>query len=66
MAAAVLFGVGWLVAKSWRAAFFTLAWAWAAVRVGFEAAHGPTRGQQIAGYQAELDRLRKENARLGG
>ena len=61
--AAVLFGIGFCVAKVFAVAFLAAAWSWTALRVGFEAAHGPTRGQELAALREEVEHLRSMAAR---
>lgn len=64
--AGALFGLGWITAKVFSVAWLCLAWSLAAVQTGYEAAHGPTRGQQIAMLTAEVAGLRDQVKRLGG
>jgi hypothetical protein len=66
LVAAVLFGIGWVVAKVAAVAWLCVTWSWAATATGWEAAHGPTRGQQIAALTARVEALAAENRRLGG
>lgn len=42
--AAVLFVVGWLIGKAFRAVWLLFAWAWAASKVGFKVAIGKDDG----------------------
>lgn len=62
----VIFGAFWLAAKAWMVAWRALTWCWAAGSLGWEAAHGPSRGQQIATLTAQVEHLLAENGRLGG
>jgi len=64
--ASVLFLAGFVTAKVFAVVWLSGSWTVAAVRVGFEAAHGPTRNQRYALMEAELSRLRAEVDRLGG
>jgi hypothetical protein len=64
--AAVLFAAGFVVAKVFAVVFLAGAWSLTAVQVGWESAHGPTRGQQIAALEAEIERLTAENSRFSG
>lgn len=64
--AAVLFGAGWVAAKGFAVAWLGLAWSATAVRVGWQAAHGPSRASRLATLTAERDRWREEARRLGG
>ena len=64
--AGVLFSIGWLAAKAFSVAWLAFTWCWAAVSVGWEAAHGPSRSQQIASLTAEVEGLREAVTRLGG
>jgi hypothetical protein len=64
--AGALFGLGWVVAKVFGVLWLAFTWSWAAVGVGWEAAHGPSRGQQIATLTAQLDHYRAEATRLNG
>ena len=63
LAAAVLFGIGWTVAKVLAVAFLAAAWSWTALRVGWESAHGPSRGQELAALREEVRHLREIAAR---
>ena len=38
--AGALFGLGWLVAKTFAVAWLGVTWCWAAVGVGWQAGHG--------------------------
>ena len=64
--ATILFGIGFATAKVFAVLFLSGAWSVTALRVGYEAAHGPTRSQQIETLTAEVERLKAENFRLGG
>ena len=64
--AGVLFGAGWLAAKAFAVVWLAGTWSWTAVGVGWQSAHGPSRGQQIASLSAEVERLTAEVRRLGG
>lgn len=64
--AGALIGIGWLAAKVLAVVWLALGWSWTAVGVGWEAAHGPSRGQQIAALSAEVQALRDQVKRLGG
>jgi hypothetical protein len=55
-----------VVAKTFAVLWFAFTWCLAAVGVGWQAGHGPSRGQRIAGQAAEIDRLRAELHRFGG
>lgn len=61
----LLFAAGWLAAKAFRVLFFSGAWAWAAMAVGWRQARGePPRGPSAEQLLAENDALRKELARI--
>jgi hypothetical protein len=64
--AAVLFGLGWLVAKVFAVAWLALTWSWTAVRLGWEAQHGPSRRQRIAALEAEREELQARLSRFSG
>jgi hypothetical protein len=64
--AGALFGAGWVAAKAFAVAWLALTWSWAAVGVGWQAGHGPSRAQQRAGLEAEILRLRAELSRFSG
>lgn len=64
--AGALFGLGWLAAKAFAVIWLASTWSWTAVGVGWQAAHGPSRGQQIAALTAEVSALRDQVKRLGG
>lgn len=64
--AAVLFGAGWLAARTFAVLWLAATWAFTAVRVGWQAAHGPSRAQRLAAMTAEIEDLRTRLARLGG
>jgi hypothetical protein len=60
-----LFGAGWLVAKLFTVTWFVLAWLYMAVDEGWRAARGTGRpAPDVSVLQAEIARLRAENARL--
>lgn len=67
----VLFGAGWLVAKAFAVGWLGLAWAFTAVRLGWEHAQVVTAAPRLsrreqADLLAENDRLRLEVARQSG
>jgi hypothetical protein len=64
--AGALFGLGWLTARVFAVAWLALTWSWAAASEGWEASHGPSRGQQIMALNAEVEGLREKVRRLGG
>lgn len=66
VAAALLFGVGWVLARVFAVLWLAFAWSWTAVRVGWTTAHGPSRGSQLETLKAERDHWREEARRLGG
>jgi hypothetical protein len=66
LVAAVLFGLGWVTSRAFAVLWLAFAWSWTAVRVGWEAEHGPSRGRQIKAQTAEIEDLRARLARLGG
>lgn len=66
LVAGLLFGLGWAAAKLFAVAWLALCWSWTAVRVGWQAAHGPSRAQRIAVMTKEIETLRTQLARLGG
>lgn len=45
--AAVLFGLGWLVAKVFTVLWLALTWSWAAIALGWREARSPTRGEVV-------------------
>lgn len=47
LVAGVLFGVGWVAAKAFEVLWLAVTWSWTAVRVGWESAHGPSRGKRL-------------------
>jgi hypothetical protein len=66
-----LFGLGWLVAKLFAVCWLTLAWAFTAVRVGWEHAHLQAAVPKISVHEraellSENESLRAEVARLSG
>jgi len=63
--AAVLFGLGWVTSRAFAVLWLAFAWSWTAVRVGWEAEHGPSRGRQITSLTAERDHWRDAAKRLG-
>ena len=64
--AGVLFGLGWLIAKLFGVMWFALAWLYMAADEGWRAARGSGRpAPDLTALQAEVERLRRENARLG-
>lgn len=64
--AGALFGIGWLAAKAFAVVWLAGTWSWTAVGVGWQSAHGPSRGQQITALSAEVQALRDQVKRLGG
>ena len=64
--AAVLFGLGWCAARLFAVLWLAVTWAFTAVRVGWQAAHGPSRAARLAAMTAEIEDLRTRLARLGG
>jgi len=64
--AAVLFGLGWVTSRVFAVLWLGFIWSWTAVRVGWEAEHGPSRGRRLAAQEAELEALRAQVKRLGG
>ena len=64
--AAVLFGMGWVAARVFAVLWLAFTWSWAAVSVGWAAAHGPSRAQQIAALTAEVAELRTQLGRFSG
>jgi hypothetical protein len=65
LVAAVLFGLGWVTSRAFALLWLVFAWSWTAVRVGWEAEHGPSRGRQITSLTAERDHWREAAKRLG-
>ena len=63
--AAVLFGLGWVTSRVFAVLWLAFAWSGTAVRVGWEAEHGPSRGRQISSLTAERDHWRDAAKRLG-
>ncbi len=62
---AILFAIGWLIAKTLKGFFYCFAWTFAAVAVGWRQARGePAGGPTMEQLLRENDALRKENARL--
>jgi hypothetical protein len=65
LAGGLLFAAGWLAARAFRILFFSGAWAWAAMAVGWRQARGePSRGPSAEQLLAENEALRKELARI--
>lgn len=61
----LLFVIGWVLAKSWRVAFFAGAWCAVAVRTGWRQAQGkPLSQPSLEKVLAENARLRAELARV--
>lgn len=59
------FVLAWLVAKAFGVVWFALAWCYMACDEGWRSARGTARpGPDLSAMQAEIDRLRAENARL--
>ena len=64
---AFFFAIAWLVAKAFGVVWFALAWCYMAADEGWRSARGTGRpAPDVAAMKAEIDRLRMENARLGG
>ena len=66
LVAALLFGLGWVAARVFAVAWLAVTWSFTAVRVGWQAAHGPSRASRLAAMTAEIEDLRTRLARLGG
>lgn len=64
--AGVLFGLGWLAARVFAVLWLALTWSATAVRVGWKAAHGPSRAQRLEAMTAEIEDLRTRLARFSG
>ena len=64
--AGLLFGLGWVLAKVFAVLWLCFTWSWAAVRVGWQSGHGPSRAQQIAALMGQVEHLSAEVHRLGG
>ena len=64
--AGVLFGLGWVTAKAFGVLWLVLTWSWAAVGVGWQAAHGPSRRQQLAAALELAEHWETVAHRLGG
>ena len=61
----VLFGIGWLAARTLKVLLYTFAWSWAAMSVGWRQARGEAaRLPDTAELLRENDALRKELARI--
>ena len=63
--AAVLFGIGWVTARVFAVVWLSAMWCGVAVREGWRASHGPSRGQQVAALTAQVDELETRLRRLG-
>lgn len=63
--AAVFFGLGWVVAKAFEVLWLALTWSWTAVRVGWEAGHGPSRRKQLEVAQELAEHWETVAKRLG-
>jgi len=66
LVAGVLFGLGWVTSRVFAILWLACIWSWTAVRVGWEAEHGPSRGRRLAAQESELEDLRAQVKRLGG
>ena len=64
--AAVLFGLGWIVARVFAVLWLGAMWCGVAVREGWRASHGPSRSQRLAAQAAELEELRTQLGRFSG
>jgi hypothetical protein len=61
----LLFGVGWVVAKTFAVAFLSSAWCFSAVKMGWRTARGePLSQPDLEEVLAENQRLRAELARV--
>ena len=61
--AGFFFCLGWVAAKVFAVAWLAASWSFVAVREGWRASHGPSRGQQLAALAAEVEHLRAMAAR---
>jgi hypothetical protein len=64
--AAVLFGLGWLSARVFAAAWLAVMWAGVAVREGWRASHGPSRKAQLAALTAQVEEQKIQLSRFAG
>jgi hypothetical protein len=64
--AAVLFGIGWVTARVFTVAWFSVMWCGVAVREGWRASHGPSRKAQVAALTAQVAEQKTQLRRLGG
>lgn len=63
--AAVLFGLGWVVARTLGIVWLAVMWCGVAVREGWRASHGPSRSQREASMAAEIRELKTQLGRFG-
>ena len=64
--AAVLFGIGWIVARIFAVLWLAFMWSSVAIREGWRASHGPSRAQQIETLQDQITQLKVELGRFVG
>ncbi len=64
--AAVLFGLGWIVARVFAVLWLAAMWCGVAVREGWRASHGPSRSQQVAALTAQVAELETRLSRFSG
>ena len=63
--AAVLFGLGWVTARAFAIVWLAASWCWVAVREGWRASRGPSRGARLETQAAEIHDLRTRLQRFG-
>ena len=63
--AGALYGLGWVTARAFAIVWLAASWCWVAVREGWRASRGPSRGRQITSLTAERDHWRDAAKRLG-
>ena len=64
--AAVLFGLGWVMARVFSVLWLAAMWSGVAVREGWRASRGPSRSQRLASQSAQIAELETRLRRSGG
>ena len=65
LVAGALYGLGWVTARLFAVVWLAASWCWVAVREGWRASRGPSRGARLETQAAEIHDLRTRLARFG-
>jgi hypothetical protein len=65
LVAGALYGLGWVTARAFALVWLAASWCWVAVREGWRASRGPSRGARLETQAAEIHDLRTRLQRFG-